>query len=124
MPLIDRKGGKTMAKMHRKKVPQPVGDTELAAQTQRVLAAGRTALGADITDGEQAIAVARAVAGRLATLPPDVRLAERHDLVSLVDDLVQLNARLTAEKTRVERQLMLRSSHAAAERAYRTGETR
>lgn len=124
MPLIDQKGGKAMAKVRKKKAPKVVGDADLMARSQRVLASGRGALGTDIVDGEQAVAVARAVADRLAELPSEVRLAERRRLVSLADDLVELSARLAEERTRVEQRLMLRASHAAAGRAYRTGENR
>lgn len=113
-----------MTKLHKEKAPGFVGDRELASRTQRVLAAGRAALGTEITDGEQAIMVARSIADRLAGLSPDVRLAERRSLISLVDDLNELSARLAAEKARVEQRMRLRASHSAAERAYQTGETR
>lgn len=111
-----------MSKRHKKIHPAVVGAPDLLAQSQRVLAAGRAVLGADIVDGDQALATARAVAERLADLAPDVRLAAHRNLVSLTDDLIQLNDRLRAEKTRVEQRLLLRSRHAAAGRAYRTGE--
>lgn len=113
-----------MPKTRKKTSPGLVGDADLAAQSQRVLAAGRSVLGADIVDDEQAIALSRAIAGRLAAMPLEARLAKRRSLVSLIDDLAQLSARLTAEKARVEQHLRLQSSHAAAGRAYRTGEVR
>ena len=124
MSKIEKKGGKTMSKIRKRKFSSPVSDPQLAAQSQRVLAAGRIALGSDVVDSEQAIDLARAIAGRLAGMPSEVRLAERRSLVSLIDDLAQLSARLTAEKTRVEQRLLLRANHKVADQAYRPGETR
>lgn len=115
-----------MPKSRKKKTPEFVGDPGLASQSKRVLAVGRAALGTDtdIVDSDEAIALARAIACRLAGMAPEVRLAERRSLVSLIDDLKELSARLAEEKARIEQRMLLRAAHVTAQRAYGTGGTR
>lgn len=99
----------------------PTGDRKLTADSRRIRATGQAALGNEIENEVQAIAMARAIADRLASLPTDARLTGKNCLMALADDLVNLRDRLSAGKDEVEQELISRSRHRTAGKAYRQG---